>query len=151
MNHAELWEISSTSPVFGIQHILCPQGNSLAPGQQSDWKWDKSDARNVGSVSIYDLRKVYLEKALRNFLIFLVERLCIEGSVPKTAPLGKTQSWSSQEPVCCSDQINSAAWKSSVRTVKYRTKSNIEQPFFIISMINDKSKTSLDGDGMCIK
>lgn len=92
MNHAELWEISSTSPVFGIQHILCPQGNSLALGQQSDWKWDKSDARNVGSVSIYDLRKVYLEKALRIFLIFLVERLCIEGSVPKTAPLGKTQS-----------------------------------------------------------
>lgn len=46
MNHAELWEISSTSPIFGIQHMPCSQ----ALGQHSDWKWGKSDARTVGSV-----------------------------------------------------------------------------------------------------
>lgn len=35
MNRAGLWEISSTSPIFGIQHMLCSQ----ALGQHSGWNY----------------------------------------------------------------------------------------------------------------
>lgn len=75
MNYAELSEISSASPIFAMQHMLCPQGNCLTPGQQCDLKQDKPDARNVGSIYISYVTKVYLEKALGIFVVYLVERL----------------------------------------------------------------------------
>lgn len=75
MNYAELSEISSASPIFAMQHMLCPQGNCLTPGQQCDLKQDKPDVRNVGSIYISYVTKVYLEKAMGIFVVYLVEKL----------------------------------------------------------------------------
>lgn len=72
MNYAELSEISSASPIFAMQRMLCPQGNCLTLGQQCDLKQDESDARSVGSIYVSYVGKVYLEKALGIF-VFLVE------------------------------------------------------------------------------
>ena len=36
MNYAELSKISSASLIFGIWHMVYPQGNCLTLGQQSD-------------------------------------------------------------------------------------------------------------------
>lgn len=35
---------------FGLQQMLCPQGNCLTPGQQSGLRQDKSGARSAGKM-----------------------------------------------------------------------------------------------------
>lgn len=50
MNYVELSKISCASPIFGIEHTVCPQGNCLTLGQQSDLRQDKSDARSVANI-----------------------------------------------------------------------------------------------------